>query len=285
MSTGRPRLDLTNKKVGLLTIVGPNGITASGHSLWDCICECGKWFIVQGTFLNKAKVKSCKSCATQKNIAGRRFGKLIAQKRVGKNQYGMSRWLCICDCGSSCIVEISKLTTGHTASCGHCPRNIFIKGKNYCEGYTADKRKFLFSFEDWEKVTSLNWWFDAKGYVETKINKKNIKLHRFIMQPPTEVQVDHINREKSDCRRCNMRLVTNQQNAANVGAHKDNLSTGHKNVYMISSNKFRVIIRKNGKGIHYGYFDALEKAIQTANYARLKLFGKYGFFDDFKNQK
>lgn len=52
-----------------------------------------------------------------KDISGQRFGKLIAIRLYERKCY-KSYWLCECDCGVETIVEISKLTTGHTKSCG-----------------------------------------------------------------------------------------------------------------------------------------------------------------------
>jgi hypothetical protein len=52
------------------------------------------------------------------DIAGKRFGKLTVISRDQNNKTGQSRWLVRCDCGNQKIVTGSKLTTGHTLSCG-----------------------------------------------------------------------------------------------------------------------------------------------------------------------
>lgn len=53
------------------------------------------------------------------DISGKRFGKLVAIKRVGsKNKRSM--WLCDCDCGRSSVVAYGHLSSGHTKSCGNC---------------------------------------------------------------------------------------------------------------------------------------------------------------------
>lgn len=53
-----------------------------------------------------------------KNIAGQKFGRLVALERVGKDKHGMSLWKCVCECGGTATVAINNLTTGHTLSCG-----------------------------------------------------------------------------------------------------------------------------------------------------------------------
>jgi hypothetical protein len=51
-------------------------------------------------------------------IAGKRFGKLTVISRAQNNKTGQSSWYVRCDCGNQKIVTGSKLTTGHTLSCG-----------------------------------------------------------------------------------------------------------------------------------------------------------------------
>ena len=273
---GRPKLDLTGEKIGLLTVVGANGVSRDGHSLWDCICECGQWLIVYGTVLNNYGTKSCRRCSQLKDITGESFGSLIAINRVDRGNNGMSKWLCKCDCGNMAIVTINHLTTGHTKTCGHCPINTFIRKDRYCEGTTADDQTFIFSPEDWDLVTLYNWHIDAKEYVVTQINRRSIKLHRLLMQPDDGVQIDHINRNKKDCRRSNLRTAVNKENAANKSVYSNNFSTGHKNVYLVGG-KYRVIIRKNGIANSFGYFSDIKEAIKVANDKRLMLFDEFAF--------
>ena len=67
----------------------------------------------------KSKLKKfcCNECQYKyrwgQKIENKRFGKLIALKRVSK-----SEWLCLCDCGNTTIVKTDQLTTKKTQSCG-----------------------------------------------------------------------------------------------------------------------------------------------------------------------
>lgn len=53
-----------------------------------------------------------------KDITGRRYGKLVAVRRIGMNKKRYSTWECACDCGQTTTVPISSLNEGHTRSCG-----------------------------------------------------------------------------------------------------------------------------------------------------------------------
>jgi hypothetical protein len=54
-----------------------------------------------------------------KDIAGERFGSLVAIEPTGKSDSSRSAiWLCICDCGNEHEAVSKSLRSGHTKSCG-----------------------------------------------------------------------------------------------------------------------------------------------------------------------
>lgn len=63
------------------------------------------------------------------DIAGVRFGRLVAIECVGNRVYpgGHSKrvWKCQCDCGNACVVPTSALRNGNTRSCGCLQREQF----------------------------------------------------------------------------------------------------------------------------------------------------------------
>jgi len=65
------------------------------------------------------------------NIAGQRFGRLVALRRVGTNRTGMTQWECFCDCGHTTIVLKAALKNGHTASCGCLHQEVIRKHGAY----------------------------------------------------------------------------------------------------------------------------------------------------------
>lgn len=52
------------------------------------------------------------------NIAGLKFGRLIAIKPCGKTNAGNILWICNCECGNETIVPTQHLKSGNTKSCG-----------------------------------------------------------------------------------------------------------------------------------------------------------------------
>jgi hypothetical protein len=108
-------------------------------------------------------------------------------------------------------------------------------------------------------------------------------LHRMIIDVPGGMMVDHINGNRLDNRRCNLRVCTNRQNCQNQTiARKDNTS-GYKGVsYSRRHRKWRAWIaagslRSNGtrKNVSLGYFaDAADAARAYDAAARLH-FGEF----------
>ena len=50
------------------------------------------------------------------DLSGLRFGRLVALSVT--RVHGQRKWICQCDCGNTAVVSPSKLTSGHTRSCG-----------------------------------------------------------------------------------------------------------------------------------------------------------------------
>lgn len=86
----------------------------------------------------------------------------------------------------------------------------------------------LVADEDFEEVSKFKWFLHVLGYVYRPKRKNNISvggiyLHRVIMQEPRGI-VDHINRDKLDNRRENLRIASRSQNALNAGLPLNNTS-------------------------------------------------------------
>lgn len=112
-------------------------------------------------------------------------------------------------------------------------------------------------------------------YAITGTGKDTKSLHRIITQASPGEHVDHINGDRLDNRRVNLRICTHRQNRANSKIYSNN-RTGYKGVgWVKDKSKFRARIKVNYKEISLGLYDSKEEAALAYNKAALKYFGKY----------
>lgn len=119
----------------------------------------------------------------------------------------------------------------------------------------------LIDIDDYDKIKKYKWCISHDGYVVgTLENKKQVKLHRYIMNCPNELVVDHINHNKLDNRKSNLRIATVQENSMNQRKPKNNTS-GYKNIRKVD-NRYEISVMVNGKR-YYEYTLTLKQAIKT----------------------
>ena len=84
------------------------------------------------------------------DITGRRFGKLVALsfiKGTGTTKNGFKvrgKWLCLCDCGNTCLETYNNLSDGRTISCG-CKRKTQAGRMNHTHGLTKTRLYSIWS--------------------------------------------------------------------------------------------------------------------------------------------
>lgn len=120
--------------------------------------------------------------------------------------------------------------------------------------YGIETSRILIDLCDVDIASKYKWRKDKDGYAVTSLKNngriKNIYLHRILMNPDDGMIVDHINRNKQDCRRNNMRITTNAINSRNTGLQSNNTS-GYPGVVW-NKNAWNVFITVNGKKIYIG---------------------------------
>jgi hypothetical protein len=139
----------------------------------------------------------------------------------------------------------------------------------------------LIDDEDFERVSKFKWsalkdcgtWY-AVGYTRgSHATRKAMKLHRFILNAPPGVMVDHRNRDGLDNRRENIRFATCSQNTANSLGWS---ASGYKGVSWHKRHKKWIAhVMKDQRLIHLGYFDDKGEAAQAYNDAARQLFGEF----------
>lgn len=116
--------------------------------------------------------------------------------------------------------------------------------------------------EDINKINKTNWRLNEKGYVISSINKKSVKIHNLILNRNTEnrkVTCDHINRNKLDNRKENLRIVSHIINNINT----DRVEKARGYIFRKDRNKWMAYIRRNNKLKTIGYYNTEEEAKQA----------------------
>ena len=206
------------------------------------------------------------------DLTGQKFGNLIALGKASKSK-GHIRWECKCHCGNTVIVDGGNLRSGHTKTCGHCERYRFVNSDVVrCDLPNGDC--FLIDATDYPEVSRHRWSLDEQGYVHTTIQGKHIKLHCFLLASKGSV-VDHINGDRNDNRRSNLRICSAKENSRNQKLRSNN-TTGYKGVsYDQRRKKYIASIAVDYKSKFLGYFsDPIEAALKY-DQAAILLFGEY----------
>lgn len=116
---------------------------------------------------------------------------------------------------------------------------------------------------------------DSLGYPVARIDGVRTRLHRHVAGHPAGMDVDHINRDKLDCRRQNLRLATRQQNSCNAGRRTHNTS-GYRGVYLCKfTRRWRAEIRANGAAHKLGRFSDPAEAAAAYDAAAIRLHGDF----------
>ncbi len=138
--------DLTGVKFGRLSVVERMLTTLNGKVRWRCVCDCGGEAVVCGRHLRSGHTQSC-GClkrertaeAKLKDIAGRRFGRLVVVDRAPNSRLGEARWRCACDCGGETVVCGYNLRSGITQSCGCLQRTHLQSNSPEFRAWTGAK--------------------------------------------------------------------------------------------------------------------------------------------------
>jgi len=110
----------------------------------------------------------------------------------------------------------------------------------------------------------------------------NKLLHRIIMNPPANMQIDHVNKNTLDNRRCNLRVCTSSENLMNRGKQRNN-TTGYKGVSKDKRCKrksYRAQITADKKIYYLGYFEKPEEAGAAYKKAAKQHHGKFARVND-----
>jgi hypothetical protein len=142
----------------------------------------------------------------------------------------------------------------------------------------------LVSDDDYEILNQWKWHLNDKGYafrrghkcMESKKQKfKTIRMHRLIINAPDGLDVDHINGNRLDNRRENLRLCTRSQNHQNR-TKSTGKSSKYKGVdFRKNRGKWRANIKTLTEFKFLGHFDTEIDAALAYDKAAREHFGEF----------
>ena len=282
------------------------------QQMWHCKCECGGEINCNTYKLIYGQRGSC-GCTPSENHVGKTYGNITVTNVITDNPYIIKddkiftkdtldniRFTYRCNiCGNEYNVSSSDIRTkknNKNAMCYECSLKNKEKGLNnvfdlesheygicYFNEYKDDY--FIFDKEDYNNIKNIYWNKTNKGYIrgyykqQNSNKRKAIFLHKYLFNDfDNKFVIDHINRNKSDNRRENLRICNQQENVFNSSIPKNNTS-GFIGVYKVSNSTWEASIMIDRETIKLGRYKNIEDAIV----ARLKAEKEY--FGDFAPQR
>jgi len=152
---------------------------------------------------------------------------------------------------------------------------------------TKQGNEILVDDIEYTHLSRFNWRLNAYGevvaekYPNGRENKRvHYKMGRLVAKTPKGLTVDHINGNKLDNRKENLRNCTLYENNLNKDKRRHN-TTGFKGVdFFKQYQKYRARVRYDKKEYHLGYFDNAEDAAKAYNIKALELHGEFARLND-----
>ena len=215
-----------------------------------------------------------------RDLTGRQFGRLTVLREANRGNNGGSTWICRCSCGNIEAFKGNRLLSGHNKRCGECGYGMF-------EFFDNDRRVrcvlphgkgFIFDSEDLSLVCQFKWFIDALGYPKTSAGicgPSGKHLHTLLMNPEKGMLVDHVDGNKLNNCRDNLRVCSHAQNIQNQKISVRNTS-GYKGVsYDKSRRKWTAYITALRKRHFLGRFNTAKEAALAYDKAASFYFGEF----------
>ena len=277
--------ELIGKRIGKLTVIGCSFHTI-GDEVFECECDCGEHVFVKRRYLVSGSKTHC-GCQNRKDMVGKKIGMLTVLSFAGMGKHGTAMWNCRCNCGNEKVVDGALLRSGMSISCG-CLQAIATskarkKYNEYCisDGIVTVRlsnsdKEMLCDVDDWERLKEYCWHGGGNGYAVTNVPEGSSiyrSFHMNVIECPDDMVRDHINRNRLDNRKCNLRIVSRDVNARNTNIQKNNTS-GYKGVTKGRDGKYVAQISVGDRTFYLGRYRTAEEAYAARLDGERKYFGE-----------
>lgn len=141
------------------------------------------------------------------------------------------------------------------------------------------KSEFLFDAEDLSLIESRSWYKDKDGYLVSCYyfngRRRFVRFHRIVMKAKPGQCVDHINKNRADNRKCNLRCCKRAENDRNRSTYSNNTSGVPGVCFDKQRKKWVASISFNKKRILIGRFVSKEDAVRARLEKELELFKEF----------
>lgn len=154
------------------------------------------------------------------------------------------------------------------------PNNNRWEEKNglaYC--YLDDELLFFTDIDTSMQFRNKSIGKLANGYAETWVNGRARPIHRIIIGARDGDIIDHINRNKKDNRRTNLRFSNKSENSFNRDLQPQNKSGRTGVWFRKDTNRWAAEIKKDNKKISLGCYATKEEAIRAREEGEVKYYG------------
>jgi hypothetical protein len=140
--------------------------------------------------------------------------------------------------------------------------------------------------EDYQLLNEFRWCQNPNKYVVTAVTicdrRVILYMHRVVMNPPDELEIDHINNDKLDNRKANLRFASNRQNNYNKPPNQVRKYNGKYKGVSYDPRRKLWYARIKKKWI--GYFDDEIGAADAYNVRARELFEEFAWLNPIPDQ-
>lgn len=140
---------------------------------------------------------------------------------------------------------------------------VVIEGNVAKVYYTNCPNEYFICDKEDLEIVALRKWHKHIGYPTARINKKTALFHRLVMKCPEGKEVDHIDRNRWNNCKSNLRIVSHLENMGN----RPDTSKYGAGIYKYPDDFYIVFVNKN--------YICATKSLSIAKEARKKAFALY----------